>query len=56
MLKNKRLNISDKKLNDTFKEIVEYLNNYNFTPKFDDRKIYVDFDYKENLIFHLFFF
>ena len=53
MLKNKRLNISDKKLNDTFKEIIEYLNNYNFTPKFDDRKIYVDFDYKENLIFHL---
>ena len=53
ILKNKRLNISEKKLNDTFKKILEYLNNYDFTTKFDDRKIYVDFDYKENLIFHL---
>ena len=52
-LKTKGVNISKKKLSDTIKKIVQYLNTYKSNFKYDNENKHVNFDYKDNLIFHI---
>ena len=52
-LKIKGVNISKKKLDDTIKKIVQYLNTYKSNFKYDNDNKQVNFDYKDNLIFHI---
>ena len=52
-LKTKGVNISKKKLSDNIKKIVQYLNTYKSNFKYDNENKHVNFDYKDNLIFHI---